>query len=251
MQKIVAANWKMHGSRDTISGLLQTLQQRLSNIKAEVETIIFPPFVYLPLVIELLADSSIRIGAQNLSEYPKGAYTGEIAGSMLTDVGCQYVLVGHSERRILFAENDEVVAQKFVAAQQNRLTPMLCIGETLEQREAGQTETIITGQLQQVLNVVGIEAFANAVVAYEPVWAIGTGKTATPEQAQAVHKAIRSFLATQDAAIAKGLPILYGGSVKAKNAATLAAMPDIDGALVGGASLDANEFAQIIEAFTN
>ncbi len=251
MQKIVAANWKMHGSRDTITALLQILQQRLDNIKTEVETVIFPPFVYLPLVIDLLANSAIRSGAQNLSEYPMGAYTGEVAGSMLADIGCQYVLVGHSERRFLFAESDAVVAQKFAAAQQNNLTPMLCIGETLAQREAGQTETVIKEQLQQVLNVVGIEAFANAVVAYEPVWAIGTGKMASPEQAQTVHLAIRTFLATQNSAVAKALPILYGGSVKAKNAATLAAMPDINGALVGGASLDANEFAQIIAAFTN
>lgn len=251
MQKIVAANWKMHGNRDTIIGLLQILQQRLDNIETEIEKIIFPPFVYIPLVMELLADSTIYTGSQNLSEYAQGAYTGEVAGSMLADIGCRYVLVGHSERRTLFAESDEVVAQKFAIAQQNGLVPVLCIGETLAQREAEQTENVITAQLQSVLDVVGIEAFANTVIAYEPVWAIGTGKTAMPEQAQTVHAAIRAFLMLQNGVIAKGVPLLYGGSVKAENAVELSEMPDINGALVGGASLDADEFAKIIEAFTN
>ena len=249
VKKIVAGNWKMHGSKSTIAGSLQILQQRLASMDSEVGVIIFPPFVYLPLVADLLETDAIHYGAQTLSEYESGAYTGEVAGSMLHDYACQYVLVGHSERRALFAESNEVVAQKFAAAQQASLTPLLCVGETLAEREAGQTMALITQQLQSVIDVVGIEAFANAVVAYEPVWAIGTGETATPEQAQEVHANIRKFFQAKDQNVAKQLPLLYGGSVKANNAAALAAMPDVNGALVGGASLDANEFAKIVEVF--
>jgi len=249
VQKIVAANWKMHGSRETIISLLQRLQQCLASNNAQAKVIVFPPFVYLPLVEELLRASTIQYGAQTLSEYQPGAYTGEVAGKMLTDFACQYVLVGHSERRILFAESDDVVAQKFAAAQQDGLIPLLCVGETLQQREAEKTMTVIKQQLQSVLDAVGISAFANAIVAYEPVWAIGTGKTASPEQVQEVHASIREFLGTQDRYIAIQLPLLYGGSVKHNNAAALAAMSDIDGALVGGASLDADEFSKIVAAF--
>ena len=248
-RQIVAANWKMHGNKTTITGLLQHLQQLLVSANSLTEVIVFPSFVYLPLAEKLLRGSMIHYGAQLLNQNQAGAYTGEIAGSMLSDFACQYVLVGHSERRLQFAESDTVVAEKFAAAQQNGLIPLLCIGETLQQHEAGQTLMIIEQQLQSVLTMVGIEAFKQAVIAYEPVWAIGTGKTATPEQAQAVHAHIRGFLGKQNQQLAMQLPLLYGGSVKASNAAALAEMSDIDGVLVGGASLDAHEFIKIIEAF--
>jgi triosephosphate isomerase len=208
-----------------------------------------PPFVYLPAVAGWIAGSGIALGGQNLADrVGQGAYTGEVSGAMLRDVGCSHVIVGHSERRALYGESDALVATKFQAAQQAGLVPILCVGETLAERESGLTRQVIDRQIRAVVGAAGVAAFANAVVAYEPVWAIGTGRTATPEQAQEVHAFIRGIVAGQDATIASGLRILYGGSVKGANARNLFAMDDIDGGLVGGASLVGAEFLEIFRA---
>lgn len=234
---LVAGNWKMHGSRESVAALVAGLPQ----VRPEVDVAVFPPYVYIPQVLEALADSAIGVGAQNVSAQRQGAYTGEIAADMLRDIGCRYVIVGHSERRSLYGENDQQVADKFIAAGAEGLIPILCVGETLVQREQGETLAVIARQLDAVIAAAGLEAVCAAVIAYEPVWAIGTGKTATAEQAQQVHRAIRQRLgATGDST-----RLLYGGSVKAANAAELFAQPDIDGALVGGASLDSAEFGEI------
>jgi triosephosphate isomerase len=248
MRKIlVAGNWKMHGSqamvRDLLEGLLAGTQEPNGTDMA-----VFPPFPYLAQASTLLEGSSIALGAQNLNPAPKGAHTGEVAASMLLDLGCRYVLVGHSERRTLYGESDEDVADRFVAAQGAGLVPVLCVGETLKEREKGSTEAVVKRQLDAVLKRTGIEGFDQAIVAYEPVWAIGTGKTATPEQAQAVHAFIRDKFASRDAIIAGQLRILYGGSVNGSNAADLFAREDIDGGLVGGASLKAEDFLAIRNA---
>jgi triosephosphate isomerase len=243
-KKLVAGNWKMHGSLAENAALLSTLKPALAGI----ETVVCVPFPYLAQAQAELAGSSIAWGAQNLSEHSKGAYTGEVSASMLRDFGCSYVIVGHSERRSLYGESDQQVAAKFIAAQAGGLVPILCVGESLEEREAGITEQVVARQLDAVIGAAGIGALANAIVAYEPVWAIGTGKTASPEQAQAVHAFIRGKIAGLDAAIADGLVIQYGGSVKAANAAELLAQPDIDGGLIGGASLIADEFVAICRA---
>ena len=216
---------------------------------ATATMLLCPPYVYLPAVRDWLQGSPIALGAQDLSDRPgTGAYTGEISGAMLRDVGCSYVIVGHSERRALYGETDAVVAAKFQVAQRAGLLPIVCVGETLEQREAGQTRSVIERQITAVMDAAGVAAFAKAVVAYEPVWAIGTGRTATPEQAQDVHAFLRGMVAARDATIAAGLSILYGGSVKGANARDLFAMADIDGGLVGGASLVAAEFLEIFRA---
>jgi len=243
-KNLVAGNWKMHGSLAENAALLSALKPALSGIEA----VVCVPFPYLAQAQSELAGSSIAWGAQNLSEHSKGAYTGEVSASMLRDFGCSYVIVGHSERRSLYGESDQQVAAKFIAAQAGGLIPILCVGESLEERESGITEQVVARQLDAVIGAAGIGALANAIVAYEPVWAIGTGKTASPEQAQAVHAFIRSKIASLDAAIAGGLVIQYGGSVKAANAAELFAQPDIDGGLIGGASLVAEEFAAICQA---
>jgi triosephosphate isomerase len=244
---LVAGNWKMHGSRAEAAALLEELiQQQGAAIAAEIA--VCPPFVYLQDAARRLKESNIALGGQNVCAEPVGAFTGEVSAAMLKDVGCRYVIVGHSERRALFHEDDKLVARKFMAAQSQKLTPILCVGETLEQRERGETETIVARQLDAVLAIAGIGACAEAVIAYEPVWAIGTGKNATPDQAQAVHAFIRARMAAQDAKIAAGLRILYGGSVKAANAAELFEMPDVDGGLVGGASLQGDEFGKICAA---
>ena len=243
-KNLVAGNWKMHGSLAENAALLSALKPALSGIEA----VVCVPFPYLAQAQSELAGSSIAWGAQNLSEHSKGAYTGEVSASMLRDFGCSYVIVGHSERRSLYGESDQQVAAKFIAAQAGGLIPILCVGESLEERESGITEQVVARQLDAVIGAAGIGALANAIVAYEPVWAIGTGKTASPEQAQAVHAFIRSKIAGLDAAIAGGLVIQYGGSVKAANAAELLAQPDIDGGLIGGASLVAEEFAAICQA---
>jgi len=244
-KRIVAANWKMNGDRDLVAHLLRALH----SFKVNADLLIFPPFIYIPQVQASLCDTQIAWGGQNLATEIQGAYTGEVSGVMLKDFGCRYVLVGHSERRSLYDESNEMVATKFKIAQAAGLIPLLCVGETLAERQAEQTLEVIEAQLMAVLNLLGITAFANAIIAYEPVWAIGTGLTATPEQAQAVHQEIRKHLAKKDDRIAAQLPILYGGSVKAENAAALFAEPDIDGALVGGASLDAENFKKICESF--
>lgn len=247
---LVAGNWKMHGTCASVAELIKALLEQ--RFPAEVEVALCPASVHITQVVSALQGSSIQCGAQNCAaQVELGALTGELAASQLFDAGCRYVLVGHSERRLLLGESDEVVAKKFLAALQAGLAPVLCVGETLAQREAGQTLVVIAEQLDAVLKRSGVEAFAQAVVAYEPVWAIGTGLTATPDQAQEVHLVIRQQVAGLNAEVAERLQILYGGSVKAANAAELFAMPDIDGGLVGGASLDAHEFGAICRAAGN
>jgi triosephosphate isomerase len=245
--RLVAGNWKMHGNLATSQALLEALRAGLPR-DAAVGYAVCPPFPYLPQAAEVLADSAIGWGAQNLSEHDAGAYTGEVSGAMLRDFGCRYVIVGHSERRTLYGEDDARVAAKFDAAQRAGLTPILCVGETLAQREANETEAVLARQMQAVLGRTGVKAFANAVLAYEPVWAIGTGKTATREQAQSAHAFLRGLVRRQDEALGTRLTILYGGSVKAANAAELFAMPDVDGGLIGGASLVASDFIAICKA---
>lgn len=234
----------MHGTRAENSALVAAIVQGLSG-EENVEVAVCPPFVYLAEVVRAVKDTAVAVGAQNVCAEPMGAFTGEVAAAMLRDVGCRYVIVGHSERRQIYKEDDSLVARKFLAVQQQKLTPILCVGETLEERERAQTEQVVARQLDAVLAVAGVAALAQAVVAYEPVWAIGTGKNATPEQAQTVHAFIRGRLARQDAKIAGAIRVLYGGSVKAANAGELFAMPDVDGGLVGGASLKGEEFMRI------
>lgn len=237
----------MHGTRAEAQALLQGIVQGARDFR-HAEVAVCPPAILIPLVAERLAGSAIRWGGQNLSAHKMGAYTGEISGIMLKDYGCIYVIVGHSERRALYGEDDRIVAQKFQRAQEAGLTPILCVGETLDEREAGHTEAVVARQLEAVLAQVGSGGFSNAVLAYEPVWAIGTGKNATPEQAQAVHDFVRRRLAQADRQTAAKLRILYGGSVKAGNAQALFTQPDVDGGLIGGASLNADEFVQICRA---
>lgn len=244
-RNLVAGNWKMHGTRTSSTELVASLT---ASLPEGADIAVIPPFPYLAELISANANSAIAFGAQDLSEHGQGAFTGEVAGSMLVDIGCRYVLVGHSERRQYHGETNEVVARKFVAAQAAGLVPILCVGELLEHREAGETEAVVGVQLDAVLALAGIGAFENAVVAYEPVWAIGTGKTATPDQAQDVHAFMRDKFVKQDARIASSLRLLYGGSVKAANAAELFAKSDIDGGLIGGASLVAADFLVICHA---
>lgn len=246
-QPLVAGNWKMNGSRTGNKELLDAVKAGIAEI-TRAEVAVCAPFVYLTDVGEQLQGTTIGLGAQNVSQQTAGAFTGEISAGMLVDVGCKYVLVGHSERRSLYGESDELVAKKFAAARAAGLHPILCVGELLEEREQGITEQVVGRQLDAVIALEGVAALADAVVAYEPVWAIGTGKTASPQQAQDVHAFIRARVAEGDAAVAEGLQILYGGSVKAANAAELFAMTDIDGGLIGGASLKADEFLNICRA---
>ena len=242
-QPLVAGNWKMNGSQV----LLGEIAGALVGYRGEAEVVVCPPFPYLSAARAALP-ARAQVGAQNLSDQPDGAFTGEVSASMLSEVGCQYVIIGHSERRALYGETDDLVAAKFTQAQAAGLVPILCVGETLEEREAGNTESVVCGQLMAVVNAVGIEAFASAVVAYEPVWAIGTGKTASPEQAQEVHATLRQTLAQESPEIAGSTRLLYGGSVKADNAALLFSQSDIDGGLIGGASLTADSFLAICQA---
>ena len=237
----------MHGSTAMVESLLNELLVA-SQQESPVDMSVFPPFPYLAQVQALLKDSNISWGAQNLNPAGKGPYTGEVSADMLLDFGCRYVLVGHSERRALFGQSDKDVAMRFEAAHQAGLEPVLCVGETLAERENGETESVVERQLDAVLQGSGIEAFRRAVIAYEPVWAIGTGKTATPEQAQAVHAFIRKKISSQDGTLGGLIHILYGGSVNGSNAADLFAREDIDGGLVGGASLTAEDFLAIRDA---
>ncbi|MFT3960223.1 triose-phosphate isomerase [Propionivibrio sp.] len=246
-QKLVAGNWKMHGGLKTNQQLLQDVVAGVSGLR-DVAVAVCVPFPYLAQAQSVLSGTPVAWGAQNLSEQAQGAFTGEVSAAMLQDFGCRYVLVGHSERRSIFGESDKLVAEKFAAALASGLRPVLCVGETLEQRDAGKTLEVVSAQIDAVLNRVGVAAFSGAVVAYEPVWAIGTGRTATSAQAQEVHAAIRAQIAKADAKVADGLQILYGGSVKPGNAAELFAMPDIDGGLIGGASLVAADFLSICTA---
>ena len=245
-RKLVAGNWKMNGSLSANGGLLADILAGLGDVPCEV--MVCPPFPYLAQAQAVLSASPVGLGAQTLSEYPAGAFTGEVGAEMLREFGCRYVLVGHSERRSLFGESDAVVAAKLAAALAAGLVPVLCLGETLAEREAGQTEAVVSRQLQAVLDRVGVAALSGVVLAYEPVWAIGTGLTATPAQAQAVHAHIRACLAARDAAVAAEVRILYGGSVKPQNAQELFGQQDIDGGLVGGASLVAEDFLAICRA---
>jgi triosephosphate isomerase len=244
---IVAGNWKMHGTRSENARLIEEIISRYPADPA-AECIVCPPYVYLQEVGRLLRDSAVLLGAQDVCADAQGAFTGEVSATMLKDVGCQYVLVGHSERRLLYRENDQLVARKFAAAHARELMPILCVGEQLADRESGRTREVVARQLDAVLELCGVQTLASAVIAYEPVWAIGTGRNASPEQAQEVHAFIRGRIAAQDATIAAAIRILYGGSVKASNAAELLAMPDVDGGLIGGASLKADEFLAILAA---
>lgn len=234
---LVAGNWKMNGDSESIATLISGLLE----IQCEADIAVFPPHIYIPLVIAGVGGSSVAVGGQSASEHRAGAYTGETSCQMLRDVGCQYVIVGHSERRSIYGESSQQSAEKFVVAELSGMTPILCVGETLEQRDKGETLNVIAEQLGSVIELAGLDAVCKAVIAYEPVWAIGTGKTATAEQAQSVHQDIRRQLGESGAKTR----ILYGGSVKAANAAELFLQPDIDGALVGGASLDVSEFSEI------
>ena len=243
---LIAGNWKMHGTAESARKLATQLSQH-SFQDADAEMIVFPPLLHISAVSDILADSGISIGAQNVSQYSNGAYTGEVSAEMLVDQGCKYVLVGHSERRAVMGESSQVVAEKFRAAQNAGLIPILCVGETLEQRHAGKTLEVVAKQIDAVIDLVGLNKVIQAVIAYEPVWAIGTGETASPQQAQQVHSAIR----TQLGEAGQATTLLYGGSVNASNAAELFEQLDIDGGLVGGASLEADKFlkiAQLVEA---
>lgn len=245
-RKLVAGNWKMHGSLAENEALLSGILAGMGDVKASVAVCV--PFPYLAQVQAKLQGSAIAWGAQNMSQQAKGAFTGEVSANMLKDFGCAYVIVGHSERRALYGESDELVAEKYAAAQAAGLTPILCVGETLEEREGGVTEVVVARQLDAVIARCGVASLSRAVVAYEPVWAIGTGKTASPEQAQAVHAFIRAKVRALDAGVADGLIIQYGGSMKANNAVELLGQPDIDGGLIGGAALIVEEFLAICRA---
>lgn len=245
-RRIVAGNWKLHGSRAFATELVGAVAAGLP--LAGVEVVVLPPLPYLGDLIEDFEGRGIGFGAQDVSANEKGAYTGEVSATMLVDVGAGYGLCGHSERRQYHQESSELVARKFLAAAQAGLTPIVCVGESLAEREEGTTEAVIASQLAPVLAIGGVQALSGAVIAYEPVWAIGTGRTASPEQAQAVHAFIRGQLAAHDAKIAGSLPILYGGSCKPDNAAALFSQPDVDGGLIGGASLVAEDFLAIARA---
>jgi triosephosphate isomerase len=245
--KLVAGNWKMHGSLPENERLLSAASEVAGRLRS-ASCAVCVPFPYLFQAQRALAGSRAVWGAQNVSQHSKGAYTGEVSAAMLKEFGCTYVIVGHSERRSLYGEDNATVAAKFAAAIGAGLTPVLCVGETLEQREAGRTEAVVQQQLAAVVDRFGAAALGGAVLAYEPVWAIGTGRTATPEQAQAVHDLLRREVAAKAPDVAAGLRLLYGGSVKASNAAELFAMPDIDGGLIGGASLVVDDFLAICHA---
>lgn len=251
-QFLIAGNWKMHGSQKMASELIAAIDTQLQTLpnSREIEVLVCPPAVYLPTAQKSCQGSQIKHGAQNVNANPQGAFTGEVALPMLMEFDCEYVLLGHSERRELFAESDAQIAEKFAACIDDASTvkPVLCIGETLQQRQSGETEALLDRQLDAVLELVGIKGFSNAVIAYEPVWAIGTGETASPEQAQAAHQHIREKLARLDTAIADEVRILYGGSMKPENAPELLAQDDIDGGLIGGAALQADSFFGICQA---
>ena len=247
---MVAGNWKMHGTRASVAELTNGLREQ--SLPSGIEVAVFPPALFINDVVDAVQGTGIIVGAQNSAVQPgQGALTGEVAPSQLVEAGCKLVLIGHSERRQVIGETDEILNRKFAAAQTSGLMPVLCVGETLEEREAGKTLEVVGRQLSSIIDAFGVAAFANAVIAYEPVWAIGTGLTASPQQAQDVHAAIRSQLAAQDAEVAENVRLLYGGSVKAANAAELFGMPDIDGGLIGGASLNADEFGAICRAAGN
>jgi len=242
-RSLVVGNWKMNGTLASAELLAKGIIAGLGDNSADIAVCV--PYVYLPRVSELVKGTSLAVGAQNVADKTSGAYTGEVSAAMLSEFDCKYALVGHSERRSYYGDTDESVAARFCQAQEQNIVPVLCVGETLEQREQDQTFAVINTQLDAVINLAGIASFSTAVIAYEPVWAIGTGKTATDDQAQEVHRYIREYIAAKDQAIADKIQILYGGSAKPDNAKGLFAMPDIDGGLIGGASLDAESFLKI------
>ena len=246
-QPLIAGNWKMNGSRSSNKALLEGIKAGIGEVKS-AEVAVCAPYVYLADVEQELAGTPIVWGAQNLSTEEKGAFTGEIAASMLLDFKCKYVIVGHSERRSLYGEDDDIVTKKFAMAHNAGLKPILCVGETLEEREQGITEEVIARQINAVMNTLGASVLGDGVIAYEPVWAIGTGITATPQQAQDLHAFIRKLIAHQDPGVAELIRIQYGGSMNAANAAELLAMHDIDGGLIGGASLKSEDFLTICRA---
>jgi len=244
---LVAGNWKMNGSSELNADLTDGILAGMPRSDS-IKLLVCPPYPYLQAVAKKLAGTKLSLGAQNVSQHESGAHTGEISPGMLRDLSCEYVIVGHSERRAMMGESSEIVAAKFVAALGVGLKPILCVGETLAARESDRTEAVIDEQLNAVLDSAGVETFRTAVIAYEPVWAIGTGRTASPEQAQDVHRHIRAAVSSRSEEIASGVQILYGGSVKGENAAGLFTMPDIDGGLIGGASLKADDFLAIAAA---
>lgn len=244
-QRLVIGNWKMHGSLAVNLGLLHQLKRGAAALGNGTSLAVCVPYPYLFQARSVLAGSEVAWGAQDVSEFSQGAYTGEVSGAMLSDLGCRYVIVGHSERRAMYGETSEVVAAKVGAALNVGLTPVLCVGETLAERDAGLTERVVLLQLEAVLQRCGLSGLASCVIAYEPVWAIGTGRSATPGQAQAVHAVIRQRIADEDIGVAQRISILYGGSVKPQGAGDLFAQQDIDGGLIGGASLLASDFLAI------
>ncbi len=246
-QPMVAGNWKMNGSSDSVKELIAGIKDGMGSVN-NAEVVVCPPAVYIARVSGATDGTSIKVGSQNICDQDGGAFTGEISGAMLKDVGCEYAIIGHSERRALYGESDELIAQRFAAARRNGVKPIFCIGETLEERESGVTNDVCARQIDAVIALEGVEALADGVIAYEPVWAIGTGKTASPEQAQEVHAFIRGKIAGLNSDVAEGLQILYGGSMNPGNAAELLAQPDIDGGLIGGASLKADDFLAICKA---
>ncbi len=245
-QTIVAGNWKMNGSKEMVNTLILGILQGMPYIESQV--IVCVPYPYLSQVESLTTHSQLQVGAQNLNANPFGAFTGEVSANMIKDFGAKYVIIGHSERRTLYGESDTIIAEKVKIALENDLTPLFCIGELLEERKTGKTETVVARQVNAVIDKVGIESFKNIIIAYEPVWAIGTGVTATPQQAQTTHAYIRSLLAQNDVNIAQSVHILYGGSMNPNNAKELIACEDIDGGLIGGASLKSDDFLSICKA---
>lgn len=247
---LIIGNWKMNGNTDVNTKLiLQLISQ--AQVIDNVDIVICPPYTYLAQVGEQISQSRMKLGAQNVSSFDSGAYTGEISTAMLSDLNCSYVILGHSERRTLFSESDEQISSKFDAALKASLIPVLCVGETIEERQCGETQAVVSQQIKSVIDLVGIDNLANAVIAYEPIWAIGTGETATPEQAQTVHEQIRCQLAEYDVDIANRVTIIYGGSVNADNVQALFSQKDIDGGLIGGASLCANSFIKVCLAMSS
>lgn len=248
-QPLVAGNWKMNGDLASITGLINDTRQALDDQPGlSTDVLVFPPHVYISTVVQGFKGSRVGVGAQDVDHRESGAVTGAVSAGMLNDIGCSHVLVGHSERRTLFGETDDLVAEKFNRVLQAGLVPIVCVGETLDERQRGSTLDVVTRQLDVVLDAAGIDAFNQAMVAYEPVWAIGTGESATPEQAEEVHACLRDCLARRDTGIGENCRVLYGGSVTPDNASALFAQENLDGALVGGASLNGNSFARICEA---
>ncbi len=247
---LIMGNWKMNGSLMANESLLTGLADQVASLNG-IDIAVCPSFIFIPQALELTANTPIKVGAQNLSDQDRGAFTGEVSGEMIRDLGCAYVLTGHSERRSLYGETSQLVAEKTLKALELGLVPVLCIGETLEERQSGQMNAVLEEQVNAVVDLCGADTFAQIVIAYEPVWAIGTGETATPQQAQDAHAFVRSLIAKHNSDIAERVTILYGGSMNDKNAAELLAMADVDGGLVGGASLKADSFATICRAAAN